>query len=296
MTCTDLKCNNHDHKHAIDEMYGSVLHALEDASKIFMTEKCKSKFKSVPGWNDYVKESHSDARDAFLLWQSQGKPRFGPVCELMTKTRARFKHCLRYCQSIENKARADAIARKFLLKDNISFWKDVKKLGKVGSDVLPSTVDDATGEEDICNMWHDHYCKLLNSNKDKTYKTYVESAIKSVGKNNFKKLCYYEVNDAIKDLKIGKSPGIDNLQSEHFKHANLSLSGLLCMIFNAMLSHGYVPSKLMETIIVPIIKDKNGLVTDKDNYRPIAITSVCSKLLELVILNKISDNFLTTDC
>ena len=36
-------------------------------------------------------------------------------------------------------------------------------------------------------------------------------------------------------------------------------------------SHLY---KLMETIIVPIIKDKNGLVSYKDNYCPIAITSV----------------------
>ena len=123
-------------------------------------------------------------------------------------------------------------------------------------------------------MWQDHYHELLNSNKDTTYESYVKSAIKDVSKCKFEKLTYYEVNDAMKNLKVGKSAGIDNLQSEHFKHADLSLSCLLSMICNAMFSHGYVPSILMETIIFPFIKDKKGLVTDKNNYRPIAITSI----------------------
>jgi retron-type reverse transcriptase len=53
-----------------------------------------------------------------------------------------------------------------------------------------------------------------------------------------------------------------------------------------MLLHGYLPDKLMETVIVPIVKDKKGDITLMDNYRPIAITSIFSKILELLILNK----------
>ena len=112
--------------------------------------KIPSQFKPVAGWNDYVKESHCNARESFLMWKSKYKHRFGPVCELMTKTRARFKHCLHYCKSIEDKAKADAITRTFLPNDNISFWKDVKIIGKIGSDVLAPTVDDFTGEDNIC--------------------------------------------------------------------------------------------------------------------------------------------------
>ena len=41
-------------------------------------------------------------------------------------------------------------------------------------------------------------------------------------------------------------------------------------------------------MIIPIIKDKKGNVTDKDNYRPVAITSIC-KLVELVILGRYRD-------
>ena len=36
----------------------------------------------------------------------------------------------------------------------------------------------------------------------------------------------------------------------------------------------YIPSKFMDTLLIPIGKDKMGYITDGDNYRPIATTSV----------------------
>ncbi len=51
----------------------------------------------------------------------------------------------------------------------------------------------------------------------------------------------------------------------------------------------------MDTLIVPIVKDKKGSLTSKDNYRPIAITSVISKILESAILKQIKGSLLTTD-
>ena len=51
----------------------------------------------------------------------------------------------------------------------------------------------------------------------------------------------------------------------------------------------------METIIIPLIKDKKGLVTDTDNYRPEAVTSVVSKIIELLLLIRLQ-NQLETAC
>ena len=42
----------------------------------------------------------------------------------------------------------------------------------------------------------------------------------------------------------------------------------------------------MKTIIVPLTKSKTGDVSDKNNYRPITLVTAASKLLELVLLNK----------
>ena len=46
-------------------------------------------------------------------------------------------------------------------------------------------------------------------------------------------------------------------------------------------------------VLVPIVKDKRASVCSTSNYRPIALASIMSKLLEKIILNRISDNLVT---
>ena len=62
-----------------------------------------------------------------------------------------------------------------------------------------------------------------------------------------------------------------------------------------MIVHGYMCQELMDTILIPIVKDKKGNITSKDNYRPIALTSVMSKVLEAIFLLQY-DDFLSTKC
>ena len=50
---------------------------------------------------------------------------------------------------------------------------------------------------------------------------------------------------------------------------------------------------MLSVQLVPIIKSKSGLISSKDNYRQIAIASVLSKVLELIILERI-DMFVYT--
>jgi len=51
---------------------------------------------------------------------------------------------------------------------------------------------------------------------------------------------------------------------------------------------GFVPDSSLNTTIVPIYKNKNGNMTDASNYRPVAVATVVSKLLEHFILSSIS--------
>ena len=53
----------------------------------------------------------------------------------------------------------------------------------------------------------------------------------------------------------------------------------------------YLHQKLMETFIMPIIKEKKGLVTDKYNYHLIAMTNGISKMLELFIFDHLKDYY-----
>ncbi len=293
MICNDMECSKQEHKDSIGGIYTSIVKALHSASS-HLSPKQRGNFKPTPGWNEYVREAHSDARDAFILWQDQSKPRCGHIYELMARTRAEFKRCLRHCKANESKARADALARKFLAKDKLSFWNDIRKINRSRTSDNAMTIEDVNGDENICEFWKSHYRELLNCNNHTRYKS---SVIKFLKDNQAKKFIFStsEIQNAIAGLKRNKSAGLDGLQSEHLKYAGDCLAELLTMLFNTMITHGYLPDDLMKTIIIPIVKDRNEVLTSKDNYRPIAVTTVCSKLLERALLDKMHDKLYTLD-
>ena len=43
----------------------------------------------------------------------------------------------------------------------------------------------------------------------------------------------------------------------------------------------------MSAELIPVIKNKAGKISSKDNYRPIALACVFSKLIEIIILDRI---------
>ncbi len=103
------------------------------------------------------------------------------------------------------------------------------------------------------------------------------------------------VKAAVKGLKKDKCSGPDKITSEHLIFAHEKLYVFLSLVFNACLIHGYLPDELMRTIIVPIVKDQKGDITDVNNYRPIAINSPISKVIELVILDMFKELLTSND-
>ena len=89
-----------------------------------------------------------------------------------------------------------------------------------------------------------------------------------------------EIEDIIVDLACNKSSGLDGLTSEHMKFANSKLPVLLSILMSAVLIHGHVPRSAIRSVLVPIIKNKNKRITDKDNYRPICLSNVFTKVIE----------------
>jgi hypothetical protein len=233
-----------------------------------------------------VKEVHSEAREAFVTWRSHGSPREGPMYDMMRNRRAHFKLVLRQCKADSSTKASDSLAKHLLTKDCKTFWKEVKRMQGFNSPGLASTVGGATNTTEICNMWKEHFQSLLNSCKDTSEKENVLEQLSDMSNNCVNRITPENVNVAIKKLKKGKSPGCDNLQSEHYIFASNKLSVLLCIVFNCMIIHSYVPEALLDTIIVPLVKGKKEDIMDKDNYRPIAITCISSKILELTILDK----------
>ena len=56
-----------------------------------------------------------------------------------------------------------------------------------------------------------------------------------------------------------------------------------------------MPSSIIKSIITPLVKNKCGNLADKNNYRPIALSSISSKVFEHVILFRLEDYLWTND-
>ena len=93
-------------------------------------------------------------------------------------------------------------------------------------------------------------------------------------------------------MKSGKSCQVDGVSAEHLKFSNRSVYVHLSFLFNFMLENSYLPDKLMDVVLIPILKNKCGNVTDKQNYRPIAIATALSKVLELCILTTCNEQLI----
>ena len=75
-----------------------------------------------------------------------------------------------------------------------------------------------------------------------------------------------------KDLKscvliTGKASGMDGLTGESLKYANHILPVLLSICFTCMFKHCYLPNSMLDSVIVPLVKNRNGDLSDKNNYR-----------------------------
>ena len=103
------------------------------------------------------------------------------------------------------------------------------------------------------------------------------------------------ITEIVSKLECAKSAGPDGISAECFKFSNTNIHVLLSLLFSMCLSHGYLPSTLIKTKIVPIVKNKSANLSDSNNYRPIAIATITSKLLESVLLLKCSDYLTTCD-
>ena len=103
------------------------------------------------------------------------------------------------------------------------------------------------------------------------------------------------IRNIVNKLKCGKSSGPDGISAESLKFSYSWLYVLLSLCFSLCLTHGYLPKSVMETTIVPIVKNKCGNLSNCNNYRLIAIAIITSKVLESLILVKCEEFLYTSD-
>ena len=151
------------------------------------------------------------------------------------------------------------------------------------------------GEQNIAECWRSHYEGIFNSVQNTTHQNEILRKLETTEFHEDMTVTTNEVAKVIKGLKRGKSVGPDKVAAEALLLSNNRLHYLLGVCFSAMLIHGYLPQGLIDTNIIPLVKNKCGNLSDKNNYRPVVISNYSlSKVFELILLDRCEEYLWTS--
>jgi len=97
----------------------------------------------------------------------------------------------------------------------------------------------------------------------------------------------------IGNLKRHKAAYLDNISSEHLIYYVPQLTVHMTLLFNSMIHHCFVPTDFCNRVILPLLKNKHGDISDVNMYRCITLSPIISKLFESVLLC-LYDEYLTS--
>ena len=308
--CRDTKCVIHSEQIRI--WYNVVVKIILNVSKtsLPMTGD-KQKPKTLPGWNEYVKPKLEKSLFWHNIWKDCGRPRQGEVASIMRHTRAQYHHAVKYARREYNNIRNTKMAEAISYNKSRDLWKEVNSMTQARQE-LPSVMDGQVGNDNIAKIFFEKSKHLYNSVgfspesitelkqkierklEDSCMLTQSELNLVSPTEKHLHNLSVNDLKQAIDDLKKDKKDE-SGLCTNHLKNGTHRLNIVLAMLFNSMLRHGVAPDSLLQGTMLPLVKDKRGKLQDSGNYRAITIGSSILKLFEIVILNKQSFAFQTSN-
>ena len=249
----------------------SLIQAGEESS-----QNKKNSYTNKPGWAEYVDSLYDSSREVIHMWVNAGKPRQGPVYDLHVKSKPRFKYALRFIKNNENILRKEKLAE----LNPEAFWREIKTINNCNTP-LPSSIEGVSGGKEIIDLWRKHLGDLLNCVNNGSVDvceydcdTPYDEIVVTVE----------EVTNAIKKLDVNKD-GI--IMFRTYKICRQGTCTLLSLCFTSLFAHGFLAESMLSVVLVPVIKDNADKIASKDNYHPIALASVFSKIIEVIILGRI---------
>ena len=138
-----------------------------------------------------------------------------------------------------------------------------------------------TNKVDIMERWAEFYDELYRDNPS-------EVNIDDSEEDEIPPITQGEVRKAIEDLKIGKSPGLDNIYSEYIKAGGEPLINAFTYLFRQIQKTGTIPQKFKDALIVVIYKKNSKL--ECGNYRPISLLSHIYKVFISIIATRVKND------
>ena len=201
--------------------------------------------------------------------------------EVKRSTRADKK---RYIEKIAEEAETAASKQ-----DMGSLYKLTKSLTKSGFQSTDMPVRDQQGNmilkvEDKLRCWKEHFERVLNREDPETEAIIIPSS--ELLDIDTEPPSVEEVKRAIKALKDGKTPGIDQVYAEMLKADEQTTATVLTNILCDIWESEEAPLSWKTGLIVKL--PKKGDLTNCNNWRGIMLLSVTYKVLSRVVLNRLT--------
>ena len=281
----DIVCQG-EAEEAVQSTYTIICDSIHKAAEA-VSESTPKHSNAKSWWNRDCQLAKERTRLFFRVWKDLGKPTSGQAYDCYKSARRQYRKICRNSVNASLQSNHNLASRLFKTKRFREFWNLVRRSKRIDVN------SDAINLEQL----EAHFRRKFDApNSESEYtsqaKRFVEQKFVSLKDATFPELCVSEANviALIKRLKSGCSPGIDLITPEHLKFSigsplTLHLSTLLTLC----LRFGVVPSAFCSGLLVPILKKSSLDPCIAAHYRPITISVIISKLLELYILNHVSD-------
>jgi len=169
-------------------------------------------------------------------------------------------------------------------------FQTLKKLTK-NEQHKSSVIEDSNGNlltesSAVLNRWTEYCTELYN------YELKTEPSI--INKQQYQKepienipILQAEIEDAVKKLKTGKSPGVDNVPGELIKYGGNETIKALTTLCQKIWQLKEWPKEWTQSLVIPI--PKKGNAKKCQNHRTISLISHPSKIMLRVMLNRLKN-------
>ena len=217
------------------------------------------------------------------LWVTNGRPRHGHIIEIWKSCKKAYRKFYRRRCSTDTNVRFNKINVMFA-KGRI-IWNLLKPKRKSSSFNIDINVLAQHFENIMTDDW------LLNSEQAEINSDVVD---KYRCHRDMKMECGISqtaIANNIRRLKRNCAPVIDGVTTKHMLYA---LSDTFCTelmnLYSTMFKLNVIPDVLKIGVIVPILKKSTLSGTVCENFRPITLSSVHAKLVEMLILSNTNTN------
>ena len=187
----------------------------------------------------------------------------------------------------KNMAEAGVCGRKKwkVIKQGLLLERESKKI----TDILVNG-EKIDNEQLIATSFKNHFetCALsLANNLPPQSQVSDTTNVMTDGNNwSFKPVSELEIIKLINSLKTKNSSGPDLLSNKMIKMEKFAFARLMKPLINASIAEGIFPESLKCATVIPIFK--KGLTSNLNNYRPIALLPVMSKVFEKVLNDQLT--------